>query len=75
MSGLSKVLRRATLALAMAATVTLAGTSGADAARRFGGAHFHGGGGHHWHGGHHWQVTSSERQSSALHHPGSVVRV
>jgi hypothetical protein len=57
MSELSKVLRRATLALAMAAAVTLGGTSGADARMRFGGAHFHGGGGHwhggggHWHGG------------------------
>jgi hypothetical protein len=57
MSGISKVVRRTTLALVMAATVTLAATSGADAARmRFGGVH-HGGGGHwhggggHWHGG------------------------
>jgi uncharacterized membrane protein len=55
MSALSKVLRRSTLALAMAATVTIAATSGADAARlRFGGGHWHGGGGH-WHGGHHWR--------------------
>ena len=57
MSALSKVLRRSTLALAMAATVTIAATSGADAARlRFsggGGHHWHGGGGH-WHGGHRW---------------------
>jgi hypothetical protein len=59
MSDFSKVVRRITLALAMAATVTLAATSGADAARmRFGGVHhggghWHGGGGH-WHGGRHW---------------------
>jgi|tagenome__1003787_1003787.scaffolds.fasta_scaffold20477301_1 hypothetical protein len=62
MSELSKVLRRTTLALAMAATVTLGATSGADARARIGGAHFHGGGGHwhggggHWHGGGgHWR--------------------
>jgi hypothetical protein len=55
MSTLSKVFRSTTLALAMATAVTLAGTSGADAARmRLHGAHFHGGGGHHWHGGHGW---------------------
>ena len=60
MPELSKIVRRTTLALAMAATVSLAATSGADAARmRFGGGggHWHGGGGHwhggggHWHGG------------------------